>query len=162
MNTQTGPPSPPPGFEDLAMLSELVVAINSAQHLEGINKFILSKCIRHFRVEQGVVHLLEPLGYAPFAWLMQRSSLILTDSGGIQEEAPSLSKPVLVMRNTTERPEGVEVGCVTLVGNETGGIVAAARVCLDDPNLEERAAPQNPYGDGQAARRIAEGLLARA
>ncbi len=107
------------------------------------------------------VHLLEPLGYAPFAWLMQRSTLILTDSGGIQEEAPSLGKPVLVMRNTTERPEGVEAGCVTLVGNETERIVTAVRDCLDDLNLESRTVPQNPYGDGQASQRIARALLER-
>ena len=114
--------------------------------------------VRRLLSERPNVHLLDPLGYAAFAWLMQRSTLILTDSGGIQEEAPSLGKPVLVMRNTTERPEGVEAGCVQLVGTETDRIVAAAREHLDNPRSADRTTRHNPYGDGHAAERIADAL----
>ena len=116
--------------------------------------------VRRILSERPNVHLLEPLGYAAFAWLMQRSTLILTDSGGIQEEAPSLGKPVLVMRNTTERPEGVEAGCVQLVGTEADRIVAAARKHLDAPPSADGTTRRNPYGDGHAAERIAAAILA--
>jgi UDP-N-acetylglucosamine 2-epimerase (non-hydrolysing) len=105
------------------------------------------------------VHLLEPLEYAPFVWLMNRSRFILTDSGGIQEEAPSLGKPVLVMRDTTERPEGVAAGTVALVGTGYDPIVAGLERLILDSNHElamKRA--HNPYGDGHAARRIVEAL----
>ena len=103
------------------------------------------------------VHLLEPLGYAPFVWLMKRSYLVLTDSGGIQEEAPSLGKPVLVMRKVTERPEGVEAGAAELVGVDTDSILAATQRLLDDGDVYGRmSAVRNPYGDGQASRRIAD------
>ena len=105
------------------------------------------------------VHLLEPLDYAPFVRLMDRSRFILTDSGGIQEEAPSLGKPVLVMRDTTERPEGVTSGTVELVGTSYHGIVAGLERLLGDPSHEaamRRA--HNPYGDGRAAKRIVDAL----
>ena len=106
------------------------------------------------------VHLLEPLGYAPFVWLMSQSHLILTDSGGIQEEAPSLGKPTLVMRKTTERPEGIEAGTALLVGVDTDSIVVAAQRLLDDKEAYQRmATAKNPYGDGHAAERIAEILV---
>lgn len=106
------------------------------------------------------VHLLEPQPYARFAWLMQRSSLILTDSGGIQEEAPSLGKYVLVMRNTTERPEGVDAGCAELVGTEKTRIVERVSAALAyQPQASTDLASNNPYGDGRASRRIAEALL---
>ena len=105
------------------------------------------------------VHLLDPLDYAPFVRLMDRSTLILTDSGGIQEEAPSLGKPVLVMREATERPEGLEAGTVRLVGTDTDAIVTGVERMLVDPDAYaamQRA--HNPYGDGHAAERIA-GIL---
>lgn len=103
------------------------------------------------------VHLLEPLGYAPFVWLMKRSYLVLTDSGGIQEETPSLGKPTLVMRKVTERPEGIEAGAAELVGVETGSIVSATQRLLDDGDVyRSMSAVRNPYGDGQASRRIAD------
>ncbi len=87
--------------------------------------------------------------------------MILTDSGGIQEEAPSLGKPVLVMRDTTERPEGVEAGTVKLVGTDERAIVSGAGALLDDPVLYQRmATAPNPYGDGLAAKRIAS-LIAK-
>src|SRR5690606_24141633 len=98
------------------------------------------------------VHLIEPLDYPPFVHLMARSQLILTDSGGIQEEAPSLGKPVLVMRDTTERPEAVSAGTVRLVRTDAARIVGEAERLLDDANAyEAMARAHNPYGDGQAA-----------
>jgi UDP-N-acetylglucosamine 2-epimerase (non-hydrolysing) len=106
------------------------------------------------------VHLLAPLDYLALVHLMKRSELILTDSGGIQEEAPGLGVPVLVMRDTTERPEGVEAGVARLVGTQRPRIVAEAERLLRDPGA--RAAMitgTNPYGDGQAAARIASVLM---
>ncbi len=108
---------------------------------------------------QASVHLIDPLEYQPFVYLMDRAYLILTDSGGIQEEAPSLGKPVLVMRDTTERPEGVEAGAVKLVGANALQIVSESIALLDDRVLYRRmAAATNPYGDGHAAERIASVL----
>lgn len=105
------------------------------------------------------VHLLEPLNYLPFIYLMERCHFILTDSGGIQEEAPSLGKPVLVMRDTTERPEAVEAGTVKLVGTETAVIVDwATRLMTDSSVYDKMARAHNPYGDGKAAGRILEAL----
>lgn len=101
------------------------------------------------------IHLIEPLDYEPFVYLMDRSYLILTDSGGIQEEAPSLGKPVLVMRDTTERPEAVLAGTVKLVGTDADAIVANASELIDSKEAYERMAKaHNPYGDGKACRRI--------
>ena len=108
------------------------------------------------------VHLVEPTAYPEFVWLMDRSRLILTDSGGVQEEAPSLRKPVLVMRETTERPEGVEAGAARLVGTSAETIVEGATTLLTDP--AQYAACQidhNPYGDGHAAERIVDLMLGR-
>ncbi|RYD61286.1 MAG: UDP-N-acetylglucosamine 2-epimerase (non-hydrolyzing), partial [Verrucomicrobiaceae bacterium] len=103
------------------------------------------------------VHLIEPLDYLPFVYLMNRSYLILTDSGGIQEEAPSLGKPVLVMRDTTERPEAVEAGTVKLIGTEAHAIRANLHCLLtDDIAYREMSVAHNPYGDGQACARITE------
>ncbi|MDH7454077.1 UDP-N-acetylglucosamine 2-epimerase (non-hydrolyzing) [Luteimonas composti] len=103
------------------------------------------------------IHLVEPLDYLPFVRLMDRAHLILTDSGGIQEEAPSLGKPVLVMRTTTERPEAVDAGTVRLVGADRGRIVAETLRLLDEPGAHAAmAAAHNPYGDGRAASRIAQ------
>lgn len=100
-------------------------------------------------------HLIEPLDYEPFANLMQQSYLILTDSGGLQEEAPSLGKPVLVLRDTTERPEAVKAGTVKLVGANREAIVKEARLLLSNQaEYEKMAMSINPYGDGKAAQRI--------
>ncbi len=102
------------------------------------------------------VHLVEPQDYLPFVWLMLRSDVILTDSGGIHEEAPSRGKPVLVMRDVTERPEAVTAGTVELVGTDNTRIVAAVSRLLDDPAAyEAMSRAHNPYGDGRAAARIA-------
>lgn len=106
------------------------------------------------------VHLVDPLDYQPFANLMARSYLILTDSGGIQEEAPSLGKPVLVLRDTTERPEAIEAGTVHLIGTDRNRVYAETRELLCNPDQYNRMANScNPYGDGQAARRIVEFIL---
>jgi UDP-N-acetylglucosamine 2-epimerase (non-hydrolysing) len=107
----------------------------------------------------GRISLLPPLDYAPFVFLMNQSYLVLTDSGGIQEEAPALGKPVLVMREVTERPEGVWAGTVKLVGPDRQRILAGVRELLEDPSsYTAMAQAQNPYGDGAAARRIVEAL----
>ena len=105
------------------------------------------------------VHLIEPLDYAQFVRLMQRAHVILTDSGGVQEEAPSLGKPVLVMRNVTERPEAVQAGTVRLVGTEVVNIVSAVNHLFDnDDDWRAFAQRLNPYGDGRASQRIAMAL----
>lgn len=119
---------------------------------------------------QGVVHarlggirnisLLPPLDYLPMVHLMKHAHLVLTDSGGLQEEAPTFGVPVLVMRAATERPEGLTAGTVRLVGTATDSIVTASRELLDNPRAYERMARAvNPYGDGQAAGRIVAALL---
>ncbi len=106
------------------------------------------------------IYLIEPLDYVSFIYLMNISTLILTDSGGVQEEAPSLGKPVLVMRDNTERPEGVEAGTVKLVGTLTDVIVEETILLLeDDTRYEKIARIHNPYGDGKAAEKIARALL---
>ena len=105
------------------------------------------------------VHLIEPQDYLPFVYLMGRSHVILTDSGGIQEEAPSLGKPVLVMRDTTERPEAVSAGTVKLVGTDVDKITASLNQLLtDEKAYEEMSFAHNPYGDGKACERIIEVL----
>ena len=115
--------------------------------------------VRRLLGNVGNVRLIEPLDYLPFVYLMDRSTLILTDSGGIQEEAPSLGKPVLVMRDTTERPEAVAAGTVKLVGTDADRILAQAHALLTDAAAYQvMAHAHNPYGDGQACKRIAQVL----
>jgi UDP-N-acetylglucosamine 2-epimerase (non-hydrolysing) len=107
------------------------------------------------------VELLDPLEYLPFVYLMDKSYLILTDSGGVQEEAPSLGKPVLVMRDVTERGEGVAAGVVKLVGTATDQIVREAeRLLRDEKAYQEMSQACNPYGDGKASQRIIDTILA--
>lgn len=113
------------------------------------------------RILSGIenIILIEPQEYLPFVWLMNRAWLILTDSGGIQEEAPSLGKPVLVMRNTTERPEAVDAGTVKLVGTDVATIVASVSELLsDDEAWQAMSHAHNPYGDGKACGRILQAL----
>lgn len=105
------------------------------------------------------VHLIEPQQYLPFIYLMNKAHVILTDSGGIQEEAPSLGKPVLVMRDTTERPEAVEAGTVKLVGTDTDRIVSGLTTLLLDAQVyKDMSFSHNPYGDGRACQRILDVL----
>lgn len=107
------------------------------------------------------VHLIEPQDYLPFVYLMNRAHVILTDSGGIQEEAPSLGKPVLVMRDTTERPEAVEAGTVKLVGTDVGAITRElTRLLTDQTAYNVMSFAHNPYGDGKACQRIRDVLAA--
>ena len=106
------------------------------------------------------VHLIDPVGYLPFVALMNRSTLILTDSGGVQEEAPSLGKPVLVMRDATERPEAVACGAAVVVGTESVRIIDYVRRLLtDEMTYREMAVARNPFGDGKASGRIVERCL---
>jgi len=108
------------------------------------------------------IRLIEPVGYTQLVWLMRRAALILTDSGGIQEEAPSLGVPVLVLRDTTERPEGIQAGTVKLVGTDPKQILAeATRLLTDEQAHQAMARATNPYGDGHAAERILDVLKER-
>jgi len=118
---------------------------------EPVNRIL--KDIKH-------ISLLPSLDYLPLVHVMKHAKLILTDSGGIQEEAPSFGIPVLVLRETTERPEGVETGTLKIVGTETGRVVKEANLLLDDSSAYEKMAKAaNPYGDGHAAKRIVDALL---
>ena len=110
----------------------------------------------------GNIYLIEPLDYLPFVHMMSRAHIILTDSGGIQEEAPSLGKPVLVMRDTTERPEAVAAGTVKLVGSDTANIVRELNhLLLDQEAYKTMSFAHNPYGDGRACQRIIDTLLGK-
>ena len=102
---------------------------------------------------------IEPLEYLSFVYLMEKSNIVLTDSGGIQEEAPGLGKPVLVMRDTTERPEALEAGTVKLVGTDYNKIVSEVSLLLNDQaHYDVMSKAVNPYGDGHACKRIVEAL----
>jgi len=117
--------------------------------------------VRMMLSQMSNIHLLDPVGYTEFVYLMMRAKFILTDSGGVQEEAPSLGKPVLVMRETSERLEAIEAGVAKLVGTDPDNIVAAASELLDDAaRYKEMSYPTNPYGDGKAAQRIVSDLFA--
>ncbi|MCB9201515.1 MAG: UDP-N-acetylglucosamine 2-epimerase (non-hydrolyzing) [Flavobacteriales bacterium] len=106
------------------------------------------------------IKLINPLGYPAFVWLMNKAKIIITDSGGIQEEAPSLGKPVLVMRDTTERPEAVEAGTVILVGTDVDKIVKETQNLLDNKDIYSKMSKlHNPYGDGKACERVINTLL---
>jgi UDP-N-acetylglucosamine 2-epimerase len=108
------------------------------------------------------MHLVAPVDYLEFVHLMARADLVLTDSGGVQEEAPSLGKPVLVLREVTERPEGVAAGTAMVVGTDRDRIVSAASELLTSPEAYARMANAvNPYGDGRASERIVAALAGR-
>jgi len=117
--------------------------------------------VNRFLAGIGNIYLIEPQQYLPFIYLMMRANIILTDSGGIQEEAPSLGKPVLVMRDTTERPEAVEAGTVKLVGTDVNHIVGNLNILLTNEEVyKDMSFAHNPYGDGQACQRILNVLKA--
>lgn len=150
------------GFEQICLALRGIAQRRDTQIVYPVhlNPNVLEPVNRILSGQEGV-HLIEPLDYVPFVYLMSRAHFIITDSGGIQEEAPSLGKPVLVMRDTTERPEAVEAGTVRLVGTSTTRIVEESSRLLDDPiAYQSMAQAHNPYGDGQAAARIAAALLA--
>ena len=108
------------------------------------------------------IFFIEPLEYLKFVYLMEKSDIVLTDSGGIQEEAPGLGKPVLVMRDTTERPEALDAGTVKLVGTDYNRIVSEVSILLDDSSAYEQMSKAiNPYGDGKACMRIVQTLNVR-
>ncbi len=110
--------------------------------------------------DRGNIHLIEPVDYSSFVYLMNRADLVITDSGGIQEEAPALGKPVLVMREVTERPEAVDAGTVKLVGTDIGAIVMQSERLLDDKDAyASMSRAHNPYGDGKAAPRIVREVM---
>lgn len=116
--------------------------------------------VNRLLVNKANVHLIEPQDYLPFVYLMDRSSIILTDSGGIQEEAPSLGKPVLVMRDTTERPEAVSAGTVKLVGTDVNKIIDEVSILLTQQEAYEKMSfSHNPYGDGKASGRILDAIV---
>jgi UDP-N-acetylglucosamine 2-epimerase (non-hydrolysing) len=116
--------------------------------------------VQRFLTGRPNILLIEPLDYVPFVDLMRRARFLLTDSGGIQEEGPSLGKPILVMREKTERPEAVEAGTVRLVGTDEDKIVSEAAILLDDQTeYDRRSRVHNPYGDGHASERIADAIL---
>jgi UDP-N-acetylglucosamine 2-epimerase (non-hydrolysing) len=153
------------GFESICRaIAELARRFPEAQfvypvHLNPNVREPVRRILRADRADN--VHLIEPLPYLPFVALMDRATVVLTDSGGIQEEAPSLGKPVLVMRDTTERPEAVEAGTVKLVGTSFERIVGeTARLLTDRAAYDAMARAHNPYGDGKATGRIVEACLA--
>ncbi len=118
------------------------------------------KSVNKILKDQDRVHLIAPLDYVPFVHLLKKATIVLTDSGGIQEEAPSLGKPVLVMREMTERPEAMDAGTAMLVGNSYDGIVSNVQRLLDDADAYNAMANAvNPYGDGLASKRIADHLM---
>jgi UDP-N-acetylglucosamine 2-epimerase (non-hydrolysing) len=145
------------GFESIC---KALVKLSNRDDIEMVYPVHLNpnvqEPVRRMLANESSIHLIQPLDYLPFVYLMNRSYLVLTDSGGIQEEAPSLGKPVLVMRDTTERPEGVDAGTVRLVGTNESMILSEANALLDNVNLyNQMASSSNPYGDGQSAMRIA-------
>jgi UDP-N-acetylglucosamine 2-epimerase (non-hydrolysing) len=152
-----------PGFENIC---RAIATIAQRPDVSVVYPVHLNPNVREpvHRLLGGVpnVHLIPPLDYLPFTALMRRAYLVLTDSGGIQEEAPALGKPVLVMRENTERPEGLAAGTVRLVGTATDDIVHACRQLLDDPEVySAMSTASNPYGDGRASARIVDALVNR-
>ena len=145
------------GFENICYALKTLSARHDVEIIYPVHlNPNVRKPVQHILANEPSIHLIDPLDYLSFVYLMSRAYLVLTDSGGIQEEAPSLGKPVLVMRDTTERPEGVDAGTTKLVGTDEWLIVSEVNALLDNPIKYQRmAAATNPYGDGQAAKRIA-------
>lgn len=152
------------GFENICnALADIAAEHNDVEilypvHLNPNVRQPVADILRQRQLDN--VHLIDPVDYLPFVYLMDRAYLIITDSGGVQEEAPSLGKPVLVMRETTERPEAVDAGTVCLVGTSREKIVSEARRLLHDEKAYARMSrAHNPYGDGMAAQRILAAML---
>lgn len=151
------------GFENICKaLSELAIC-NPETHFiypVHLNPHV-QEPVKRLLAGLSNVHLIDPLGYEPFVYLMQHAYLVLTDSGGVQEEAPGLGKPVLVMRDTTERPEAVDAGTVKLVGTHFQTIISAVQELLDDDEVYQiMSRANNPYGDGMASQRIIDFIKA--
>jgi UDP-N-acetylglucosamine 2-epimerase (non-hydrolysing) len=133
--------------------TELIYPVHPNPNVQKVAKEILAGVPR--------IHLITPMDYRPFVQLMSKSYLVLTDSGGVQEEAPTLGKPVLVLRTTTERPEAVDAGTAKLVGIDRETIIREAQILISDPAAyKEMATKANPYGDGKSAARIVD-ILAK-
>ena len=144
------------GFENIC---NALLKISEIENVEIVYPVHLNpnvkKTVNHLLSGKSNIHLINPLNYPAFVWLMDKSHIILTDSGGIQEEAPSLGKPVLVMRDTTERPEGVECGTAILVGTNQEKIINQTKMLLNDKNLYNSISKAiNPYGDGKSSKKI--------
>lgn len=150
------------GFEQIC---EALIRIASSSEAQIVYPMHLNPAVRSTVMSrlQGCdrIHLINPVNYAEFVWLMMRSDLILTDSGGVQEEGPFLGKSVLVMRNVTERPEALQTGLVELVGTDAQKIATAALARLTDSMNGVASVAISPYGDGHAAQRIVDSLLGR-
>lgn len=150
-----------PGFENISRALRRIANRGDVEIVYPVhrNPNVTGPVHRYLTGVPGI-HLIEPLEYVPFVDLMSRAYLLLTDSGGIQEEGPSLGKPVVVMRDRTERPEAVQAGTALLTGTDEDRIVGQVARLLDDPDAREAMARiHNPYGDGHASRLIAESTL---
>lgn len=151
------------GFEQICEALIQIAKSSDAQivypvHLNPAVRFTVMARLQGYNQ----IHLIDPVNYAEFVWLMMRSCLILTDSGGVQEEAPFLGKPVLVMRNVTERPEALKTGLIELVGTDAQRIASSALARLKGSAQGNESPAISPYGDGNAAKRIVDALLGRA
>lgn len=153
------------GFENICLaISQLAEIFTQVQFVYPVHlNPNVQEPVRRMLSGRHNIHLIAPQEYLPFVFLMDRATLILTDSGGIQEEGPALGRPVLVMRDTTERPEALAAGTAALVGTETATIVAAVSQLLTDDDCYRRmASATNPYGDGAASQSIADFLAQQA
>jgi UDP-N-acetylglucosamine 2-epimerase (non-hydrolysing) len=149
------------GFENICRALQAIARRNDVEIVYPVhrNPNVMGP-VQRYLVGLPNVHLIEPLEYVPFVDLMRRAYLLLTDSGGIQEEGPSLGKPVIVMREKTERPEAVEAGTVRMAGADEARIITEVTRLLDDPGAREAMAMvHNPSGDGHASERISNVTL---
>ncbi|KRG69380.1 UDP-N-acetylglucosamine 2-epimerase [Stenotrophomonas terrae] len=146
------------GFEQICRALKEIAARGDTQIIYPVHlNPNVQEPVKRILADQPAVHLIDPQEYLPFVYLMSRSHIIVTDSGGIQEEAPSLGKPVLVMRDTTERPEAVSAGTVKLVGTDANRIVNEVKELLDNPAAyRQMSKAHNPYGDGFSSNNISE------
>lgn len=150
------------GFEQICEALLKIAASSDAQIVYPVHLNPLVRATVMSRLQgYDQIHLIDPVNYAEFVWLMMRSNLILTDSGGVQEEAPFLGKAVLVMRNVTERPEALKTGLVELVGTDAQCIASSALIRLQSSTQGAEPLAISPYGDGHAAQRIVDSLLGR-
>jgi len=149
------------GFENICLALKTLARRSDVQIVYPVHlNPNVQEPVRRILSDDPNIHLIEPLEYISFVYLMKLSFLILTDSGGIQEEAPSLGKPVLVMRDTSERPEGIESGTVKLVGTNKDSIETEVECLLEDSVAYQKMSTAiNPYGDGKSAKRIADSLI---
>ena len=148
------------GFEQICEALKRIVERGDAEIVYPVHLNPSVRYVVHARLEGlDAIHLIEPVDYLDMVYLMRRARILLTDSGGLQEEGPALGKPVLVMRDVTERPEALASGAVKLVGTGPSTIRREVDLLLDNPSeYQRRARPAFPYGDGTAARQIADAI----